>query len=147
VGLLKYIWVHIFLRGPPKKISFPAGFGKKKCGSFVARGPRFCPLFAPSLSMMYMNLFLRYHPTGWVMPNFPVGAFDFCFQWGALLFLAWICSSNILFNARGRYSVVVLMTPGGGFFLSASFQMHLFLGACDVDGVSGTFRLNWSARV
>ena len=43
----------------------------------------------------------------------------------------------------GYLTVVVLMTPGGGFFLSASFQMHLFLGACDVDGVSGTFRLNW----
>ena len=40
MGLLKYIWVHIFLRGPPKKFSFPAGFGKKKCGSFVARGLR-----------------------------------------------------------------------------------------------------------
>jgi hypothetical protein len=32
VGLLKYVWVHIFLRGPPKKKSFPAGFGKKSAG-------------------------------------------------------------------------------------------------------------------
>jgi hypothetical protein len=51
------------------------------------------------------------------------------------------------YNESVYLAVVVLMTPGGGFFLSASFQMHLFLGACDVDVVSGTFRLNWSAYV
>ena len=41
------------MRGPPKKFSFPAGFGKKKCGSFVARGPRQKPGLPPSLCAVH----------------------------------------------------------------------------------------------